>query len=683
MMEPLVLSVLILAVLLAVTLIVTFVVAVRADHAATIRGPMATLDELERRIATRRETLTELDEDLAKRREALANVAEMQAEVDALVRQRDEVLSEHAQLAERREEVAAMRRETEEAHGTLAEARRELDEVDRELAARRDELDHAKRVAADVETLTERRRDLEDEVRRLREQAVELDGLVRREAELRDRAETLERDLARREGEAEASRNRRHEAEAAAKTAEAALADRRAELETAAAEAQVARHESRRLAEETETAEAKLRSLHAEAETLKALIAQASKEAPRRGEAGAEPAGDPLDELKTHPPVLRDLSGRETRARETEAEALQRVASHLKNLGLDYPRRVLHAFHTAMKVNDTTQMAVLAGISGTGKSQLPRRYAEAMGIGFLQVSVQPRWDSPQDLMGFYNYIEGRFRPTDMARALYHLDAWNGPEESRELQDRMLLVLLDEMNLARVEYYFSDFLSRLENRPPRGHADKPEARKDAELELDMPVPKGQSAHRIFPGYNVLFAGTMNEDESTQSLSDKVVDRANLLRFAAPKTIATPRAAGAAGPSEAISRKVWEAWLREPSTLGGADEAVGRRLERLVELMRGLGRPIGHRLGRAIMAYVANYPREGERPAVDAAIADQVEMRLLPKLRGVEVELAGNALEQLRDFVERDLSDPVLAQAITDSVDASRDTGQFAWRGVGRE
>ena len=73
-----------------------------------------------------------------------------------------------------------------------------------------------------------------------------------------------------------------------------------------------------------------------------------------------------------------------------------------------------------MKTNETTQMAVLAGISGTGKSQLPRQYAIGMGIGFLQIPVQPRWDSPQDLMGFYNYIEGAFT-TDMARALWALD----------------------------------------------------------------------------------------------------------------------------------------------------------------------------------------------------------------------------------------------------------------------
>jgi hypothetical protein len=57
----------------------------------------------------------------------------------------------------------------------------------------------------------------------------------------------------------------------------------------------------------------------------------------------------------------------------------------------------------------------LAGVSGTGKSLLPRRYAEAMG--FLQIAVEPRWDSPQDLLGFYNYIEKNYRATDLARII--------------------------------------------------------------------------------------------------------------------------------------------------------------------------------------------------------------------------------------------------------------------------
>lgn len=363
--------------------------------------------------------------------------------------------------------------------------------------------------------------------------------------------------------------------------------------------------------------------------------------------------------------------------RENEADAIKRVERRLRASGLDYPARTLRAFHTAMKVNETTQMAVLAGISGTGKSQLPRQYAAGMGIGFLQVPVQPRWDSPQDLMGFYNYIEGKFRPTDMARALWALDEVNNTENA--LEDRMMMVLLDEMNLARVEYYFSDFLSRLENRPRQDKVDDANLRKDAEIELE--IPKMESPPRIFPGYNLLFAGTMNEDESTQSLSDKVVDRANILRFSAPKKIKNGRAEGTLEETMALSRGTWSKWVRSITEVDG-DSRVNSRVEKMVELMRDFKRPFGHRLGRAIMAYAANYPEtEGSR-GIDDALADQVEMRLLPKLRGVEVDLAEPQFSKLMAFVERELGDEALAQAIGESMSLAEDTGQFVWSGVTR-
>jgi hypothetical protein len=100
---------------------------------------------------------------------------------------------------------------------------------------------------------------------------------------------------------------------------------------------------------------------------------------------------------------------------------------------------------------------------------------------------------------------------------------------------MLLVLLDEMNLARIEYYFSDFLSRLEMR--RGiDLDLAEYRRKAEIPLEIGrTGTTDSVMRVFVARNVFFVGTMNEDETTQSLSDKVVDRANVLRFGPPRRL----------------------------------------------------------------------------------------------------------------------------------------------------
>ena len=235
---------------------------------------------------------------------------------------------------------------------------------------------------------------------------------------------------------------------------------------------------------------------------------------------------------------------------------------------------MVRAFHTSLKVADISPLVVLAGISGTGKSLLPRRYAEGMGLHFLNIAVQPRWDSPQDMFGFYNYLEGRYRATELARALFQMDehfdhknkAWDVPQEwlKHRLSNDMLLVLLDEMNLARVEYYFSEFLSKLEI---RRDVKTPDDRHKAEIGLEVGLQRSAMNHRaaspVLPLYvntNVMFVGTMNEDETTQSLSDKVVDRANVLRFGAPRDLQLQvNTDECASPVKRLPYETWLNWI----------------------------------------------------------------------------------------------------------------------------
>ena len=167
-----------------------------------------------------------------------------------------------------------------------------------------------------------------------------------------------------------------------------------------------------------------------------------------------------------------------------ENERISFFKNYLTVQGLAFPERTINAFHTSLKTNNISPLTVLAGISGTGKTLLPIKYAEAMGMHSLVVSIQPRWDSPQDLFGFYNYLEHKYKATELARALIRMDPHNFPDlKGDNRSDRMLLVLLDEMNLARVEYYFSEFLSKLELR--RDIADEFNAanRNRAEIEIE--------------------------------------------------------------------------------------------------------------------------------------------------------------------------------------------------------
>jgi hypothetical protein len=374
------------------------------------------------------------------------------------------------------------------------------------------------------------------------------------------------------------------------------------------------------------------------------------------------------------------------RAVQNEREVLEQARNYIRGKGLVFPERVMYAFHTSLKAGDISPLVVLAGRSGTGKSELPRHYADGMGMHFLLVAVQPRWDSPQDLFGFYNYLEKRYKATELARALVQFElfnktAWKLPQDAKidDRSDRMLLVLLDEMNLARTEYYFSEFLSKLETRRAVNEG-KAEDRARAEIELDTGrLLDGQKGLRLYPGRNVLFVGTMNEDESTQALSDKVIDRASVLRFWRPKRTnpdvaeSQPRP-----PNDGLTFENWKHWLKPITDLGPSSSELDGWIDQLNDALTHVGRPFAYRVDKAIRAYVANYPRW-----VNAwhkrAMADQIEQRIFPKLRGIEPDLAQDALLAIGRVIEQ-LDDEPLLKAYRESWE---NQATFLFRGVVRD
>ena len=389
-------------------------------------------------------------------------------------------------------------------------------------------------------------------------------------------------------------------------------------------------------------------------------------------------------------PSEENRKNRSLRGSNPEKKAFTEFTNHVEEAGFVFPSRTLRAFHTSLKISDISPLVVLAGISGTGKSQLPRLYAEAMGIHFLNVSVQPRWDAPQDLFGFYNYMEDRYKATELSRALRQMDFRNWPaqeEDSEDLQDLqktvqdgMLLVLLDEMNLARVEYYFSELLSKLEMRPPRG-VDNPEKRRDSEIEIELgSLDQREHPGKLYVGHNVLFAGTMNEDETTQALSDKVIDRSNVLRFGKPDEMRSrPRVDMPDAQPGYLKRDDWNAWCTRRLSDAERDR-LHEVCEKVNEALMKINRPFGYRVQQAIEAYVAHYPRWGG-DWFDNAVADQMEQKIIPKLRGVSRDIdteAEDTLNEIEDVI-RTLNDDRLMEAY----EMARKRPVFQWAGVNRE
>ena len=366
---------------------------------------------------------------------------------------------------------------------------------------------------------------------------------------------------------------------------------------------------------------------------------------------------------------------------EKEEDILLEFKDALENVGFEYHDRIIKAFHTALKVNDLSPLTVLSGLSGTGKSQLPRVYSQFFGINFLHVPVEPGWDSPQDILGFYDFVAEQYRPTDRARALGFFDSEFNRRVIKSKYDwteRMLIILLDEMNLARTEYYFSEFLSRLEMRGPRNTSGKTEkSKRDAQIAIDLPYTKKERPEQLYIPHNVLWVGTLNEDETTQTLSDKVLDRANSIRFAppSPSTLVKHRTAPETTITPSVGFLPYKHWLTWSKRKKNSQDQINATLEELAIHMKGAGRGFGYRITQSIQAYVDRYPDDNWK----IPMIDQINMRLLPKLAGTELADCQDALNKIKDLCEIDLSDEKFADALDQSVANSQLTQTFTWPG----
>lgn len=383
------------------------------------------------------------------------------------------------------------------------------------------------------------------------------------------------------------------------------------------------------------------------------------------------------EELQESPSLVKNLKPVEVNSKKTqEADALFGFADALEDAGYIFHPRTLCSFHTALKCQNINPLTVLAGVSGTGKTLLPILYARYMNMLQLTISVQPRWDSPQDLFGFYNYLEHRYKATELSRLLY---AYN---KDPKLNDYMTIVLFDEMNLAKTEYYFSDILSKLELRRIGS--------KDAALSIDL-----SRQLKLQIPENLLMVGTMNEDESTQTLSDKVLDRANVLRFGKPTTVISldfEKQNVQKGQKEFansqeevhVTKAVWETWRGSTSKAATVNiDAIKKWLQTINNAMDDLGRPFGYRVQEAILQYVWQYP-EVYPNAYKLAFADQIEQKILPKLRGVDTMHTNysQSIDTIQSVIA-ETADTELLNALEIAKSNALEQGQFIWMGVNRQ
>lgn len=341
---------------------------------------------------------------------------------------------------------------------------------------------------------------------------------------------------------------------------------------------------------------------------------------------------DMLAPVKTVPEIINQNRDRGLLPLKTEEkEWLDNIIQCAEQSGLYFTKRQLYAYHTAQKIRDMSSMTVVAGVSGTGKSELAKIYAEYGGMHFLSVPVKPDWDSPASLFGYYNSIERRFEATDLLRAIWQMSTANS--------NQMLMILLDEMNLAHPEQYFADLLSKLET--SRGTGSAPA--------YEIVLGGGEKPEPVKIGGNVLWTGTMNEDETTKGLSDKVIDRSTLITFPRPKELRSRNNIDKQQkPSDMLRFETWQDWVKGRKC-GKPEDAIEKLIagyrgavEKINECMSHMGRNLGHRVWQGIEAYIRNYPTVISAKTDDElvktakiAFTDAIAFKIMPKLRGVEV------------------------------------------------
>ena len=203
----------------------------------------------------------------------------------------------------------------------------------------------------------------------------------------------------------------------------------------------------------------------------------------------------------------------------------QNLYDYFHTKGYFFSKEILSRYFLSLK---TKPFVILTGISGTGKTKIAQVFAQYMcqdketqeerQSRYAFIPVRPDWMDNKGLLGYYNLLDEKYYSTPVLRIL--LEAKDHPEKP-------YFIILDEMNLAKVEQYFSDFLSIMESRTtgdPRGE------KLDLHSINEAKTPDGDTIpENIHIPANVFFTGTVNVDESTYMFSPKVLDRANVVEF----------------------------------------------------------------------------------------------------------------------------------------------------------
>lgn len=274
------------------------------------------------------------------------------------------------------------------------------------------------------------------------------------------------------------------------------------------------------------------------------------------------------------------------------------ICQAIDKSGAVYNRELLRSYHLSLR---TRRFVILCGLSGSGKTLLTRLYSNAVDAQYRLVAVAPNWTTNEDLLGYYNPLNKQYYDTDFSLFLRQAArAYESAINVRKVPQPFHLVL-DEMNLARVEYYFAKFLSAMEVLTGSGRAQVSMFGPDV---VELPP-------------NLFFIGTVNVDETTQGFADKIYDRAQVIEVTHLREELACRISRPEVRDQVMT--IWDAVADvAPFSIRIVDE-----INRYVNEAMHIGMPW------------------------EEALDDQIIQKILPRIKGTDTRL-GIMLEKLSDI-----------------------------------
>lgn len=305
---------------------------------------------------------------------------------------------------------------------------------------------------------------------------------------------------------------------------------------------------------------------------------------------------------------------------------LQDICRNFRNfaasqLGLYYSEEDVRKFVAGLGVS---HLLVMQGLSGTGKTSMATAFGNYLMGRSTVISVQPMWKERSDVIGYFNEFTKRFSEGTLLKKLY---------EARYNRD-MNIVILDEMNIARVEYYFADFLSQMELNPQNRYLEVV-----SDTWPDDPKLLEHGMLRI--PENVWFIGTANNDDSTFAISDKVYDRAMVMNLDKKAEIFAPEDYH----GDRLSFPHFEALVTEAKGKYHMSDSMREKIQKVDAFLTERFRiTYGNRIRRQMEEYIPIYIACGgtETEAVDNMLAKKV----LRKMDGLSPVIIRYSMDELQ-------------------------------------